>query len=453
MAPEMWKMKVSLQSDQYSLAATYVRARLGRHLFTTNILVDLANFHINETPNLDPLPQAEQKVLLKAMAKDPDNRYRNCAEFAKALRAAAMPVPEPPKPQPQKEGNSGALWRTLLIVLACALVVGGVNWFTRKTDEPKDPNAGKNDKDDKDKPPEKKYAVIPDNWTPDPKAGEQLLVDKYYHKKLTRKIGDREIAAYLIYSNSAIRPEPFYMLEHKVTNKVFSEVWSRLASDMRVQNLLADPSWRPDAWQKDDKGKPLDINGDDGNLPALGVTVPQAIVVAEWLGGSLPTFRQWQKATGVLEDSDDPGPAGSVLQKPPPPLDQNPIDLTKEQREELAKWKRDQFAARNLALGIPKALKVESEEAKGDLSRWKIRQLVTNGQEWLGQAHDNNFQRIALSPRPDRQVLALYVGYFPHEAKIDSVEDLRNYRARAEDWLTTEGQFAGFRVVLMNRDD
>ena len=70
MAPEMWQQKVSLQSDQYSLAATYVRARIGRHLFETNILVDQANAHINETPNLDPIPEAEQAVLLESSGEE-----------------------------------------------------------------------------------------------------------------------------------------------------------------------------------------------------------------------------------------------------------------------------------------------------------------------------------------------------------------------------------------------
>src|SRR4029079_7468487 len=53
MAPEMWRQKVSLHSDQYALAATYVRVRLGRYLFNVTSWIEQGNSHVSETPNLD----------------------------------------------------------------------------------------------------------------------------------------------------------------------------------------------------------------------------------------------------------------------------------------------------------------------------------------------------------------------------------------------------------------
>src|SRR4029453_4241080 len=123
---------------------------------------------------------------------------------------------------------------TLLIVLTCALVVGGVNWFTRKTDEPKDPNAEKDKDKDKDKPPivivqpEKRYPIYPDHWKPVEKDGSRLIGDRHYHYARTRKAGDRELTAYLIYPTASSHPDPFYMLEHKVTNKVFNDAWEEV---------------------------------------------------------------------------------------------------------------------------------------------------------------------------------------------------------------------------------
>ena len=110
----------------------------------------------------------------------------------------------------------------------------------------------------------------------------RLIGDRYHHYKLVRKLGDREIAAYLIYPTTASHPDPYYMLEHKITNKVFNFVWDRVSGEPRVKGLPE--ALVPQKWRKDADGKPLDIDGADADLPVLGVTVPEAILVAEWLG-------------------------------------------------------------------------------------------------------------------------------------------------------------------------
>jgi hypothetical protein len=44
--------------------------------------------HLDNVPNLEPLPEAEKAVLLKALAKKPDERYPSCVAFVEALEAA-----------------------------------------------------------------------------------------------------------------------------------------------------------------------------------------------------------------------------------------------------------------------------------------------------------------------------------------------------------------------------
>ena len=74
MAPEMWQQKVGPPSDQYSLAITYVELRLGRCPFPCQSMAELMLAHHSGSIPLDPLPEAEQTVLHRALAPDPARR-------------------------------------------------------------------------------------------------------------------------------------------------------------------------------------------------------------------------------------------------------------------------------------------------------------------------------------------------------------------------------------------
>jgi serine/threonine protein kinase len=163
MAPEAWMGRANERSDQYSLAVSYVEMRLDRRVYQARELPDLMNAHMEKTPDLSGLPEAEQQVLLKALAKKPEDRYSTCLEFVQALadvaeadRARArtvpqtpvppptptrpaertMPIPSPAEPKPAEEGprkwtRGGPvvrrLWvRNLMIGLGLLLAVGAV---------------------------------------------------------------------------------------------------------------------------------------------------------------------------------------------------------------------------------------------------------------------------------------------------------------------------------------
>jgi serine/threonine protein kinase len=98
MAPEVWKGRVSEHSDQYSLAVTYAEMRLDRRLFSSREMMEVMIDHLERMPNLDPLPQAEQQVLLRALAKKAEERFASCLEFVQALEEALEPhfVQRPP---------------------------------------------------------------------------------------------------------------------------------------------------------------------------------------------------------------------------------------------------------------------------------------------------------------------------------------------------------------------
>src|SRR5262249_37348264 len=104
-----------------SLAATYAEMRLGRRLFEGNTPYEIGHAHVKETPRLDPLPDEEQQVLLRALAKEPRDRFPTCAAFVAALKTAVQPPPPPPRqPFPWLLAALG-LGLTVLLVVVYAL--------------------------------------------------------------------------------------------------------------------------------------------------------------------------------------------------------------------------------------------------------------------------------------------------------------------------------------------
>ena len=92
MAPECFRAEVTPQSDQYSLAVTYAELRIGRRPFPARTTFQQTmRDALENSPDLGELNKPERTVLLKALAKEPTDRYPNCREFADAL---TMTVPK-----------------------------------------------------------------------------------------------------------------------------------------------------------------------------------------------------------------------------------------------------------------------------------------------------------------------------------------------------------------------
>ncbi len=428
MPPEMWQQKVSLQSDQYSLAATYVRARLGRHLFDTNVLVDMANSHINATPDLNPLPEGEKAVLLKALAKKPDDRYPSCLAFAKALRAAVLTPPPKPEPRQPREGR-GMVVQTVVGALATALAVGLVLWFMIPRPDP-----AKNGKEP-EKPlvvPEKTPLWCPKGWNPVVDAGTELPSEysrEEYYKRLTRSVDGERLVAILIPKVRPSDPATFYMLENKITNHTFRKVWKQVedSKDSRLPALkkldLLIGEWEKGV--KDLDGNRLGSTGPRDWMPVLGVTVPEALLVAERLGGSIPTELQWKKAVGKLGDGKLPGPAGGPVR----PGTQEQI------RKELNE-------DRNLALGLKNGPWPVARETS-DRSDLGIHQLLSNGEEWVDQ--QGGVDRLNLADDKPGGKYASYVGAAPRDMQVPGFDK----SPQSALWGTVTADVSvGFRIVL-----
>ena len=73
----------------------------------------------------------------------------------------------------------------------------------------------------------------------------------------------------------------------------------------------------PGVWRKgafDLNGDHLGIDGEQESVPVVNVTLPEAGLVADELGGQLPTRAQWEKAVGVRDDQARTSPARGLAE-------------------------------------------------------------------------------------------------------------------------------------------
>ncbi|MFC9893984.1 ADP-ribosylglycohydrolase family protein [Nocardia sp. NPDC127579] len=112
---------VDHRADQYSLACTMFRILTGTGPFDAPNIAAVVWGHVQTPPPslraIRPdLPAALDPVLAKAMAKDPDQRFQTCCEFAEAaLEAWRKPrppersAPKPPAPEPVRSTSLRAV--------------------------------------------------------------------------------------------------------------------------------------------------------------------------------------------------------------------------------------------------------------------------------------------------------------------------------------------------------
>jgi serine/threonine protein kinase len=92
MAPEVWRGKpASPATDVYSLACVFYEMVSGQVLFAGESPAEVVTKHVLEGPQFavgwaEGLPEGVEAVLLKALAKEPSERYATAKEFVQALQ-------------------------------------------------------------------------------------------------------------------------------------------------------------------------------------------------------------------------------------------------------------------------------------------------------------------------------------------------------------------------------
>jgi formylglycine-generating enzyme required for sulfatase activity len=118
MSPEQWSgRRQGAAADQYSLAVLFYELVSGAvpfaSAFETNDPIVMLNAGTNLIPETLPeLSKHQNAVLLRALAKDPSERFASCRDFITALEG-------------RRRSGSGALRLTAALLLLLALAIGG----------------------------------------------------------------------------------------------------------------------------------------------------------------------------------------------------------------------------------------------------------------------------------------------------------------------------------------
>jgi serine/threonine protein kinase len=97
-APELFRNKVTRWTDQYSLALTYYRLRIGRLPFEDGMgPIQMMQAHASGTLDFSGIGDGEQTVLRRACSVESEARFGSCVEFVEAL-ATAVGISRPSVP-------------------------------------------------------------------------------------------------------------------------------------------------------------------------------------------------------------------------------------------------------------------------------------------------------------------------------------------------------------------
>jgi serine/threonine protein kinase len=161
MAPEQLQGKARFASDQYALGVVTYQWLCGQRPFSGS-LAEIASQHMIISPpslreKVPRIPAAVERVVFKALAKKPNQRYENVTAFANALENAckdskltathifAVQLPSPsvktslppaeapllplpiitPMPQRQRSQHLTGIWRTMLVIMTIAILIAG----------------------------------------------------------------------------------------------------------------------------------------------------------------------------------------------------------------------------------------------------------------------------------------------------------------------------------------
>jgi serine/threonine protein kinase len=406
MPPEMWSGDISVHSDQYSLALTWYEMRTGRRIFAGRTPIDIAQQHLTARPDVCGVPEAEQKVLLRALAKKPDQRYPNCKAFVQDLAAAVAPKTPMASAPPSSSRRLATMLLTgaFAVTLSVLLALLAKTLFSTRVD------------------------WQPQGWTPLGPEVDKDLQGRTYYQRQSKDINGQKVVMRLIKQEKASDPKTFYIMQDKVWNDLYAEFdknpeeQARLEAYGRNNPGTVKAEWKKGGW--DGSGNDLGVNGQQGQMPVFNVTVTEANFFAKWLGGKLPSRNQWIKAAGGSLDEAMPN-----------------ADETGAFRGTIHDFGDVRVGSGETARPFPVGTSMR------DISRFDCRDMAGNGFEWTRDLQFSSEYHVPLerSKQPDAKVYLMGQTYL-NERPL-TFKDMEISRPNVEEYLKAT-PFISFRVVL-----
>lgn len=285
------------------------------------------------------LTEAELRDLFAGADSEPG---RTAAGPPSAQPRVVVPQPRPVHPPgPWLTRRNVALITVVLGLLAAA--VGGLIWWQRR---PGPPELGR----------------LPPGYQEASQAKVVLINNHLFFSRIATIIQGHQVVFLLVRKTNRADPPSFYIMEDKVSNELFNlfandqEGRKRLEEFRQKQPKLIKGQWRKGAVAD---GK--DLGSGEDQLPAMRMTMLEAYAFARWLGGHLPSARQWDKAAGRFEDEPGLGP----FRGPWNVRDRNTIAVNRVKEGPMP-------------VGL----------ATRDISQFGCRDMAGNGWEWTRNALD-----------------------------------------------------------------
>ena len=135
MSPEQIRRprEIDHRSDVYSMGVVLYELLSGKVPFDSETDFDIQEAHVNKKPSslrsINPgIPEQLEKIVFKALEKDPNRRYTGCGEFARAIEEYERLEEKPPAPVPPPPKTSRShiylVLGVIAIALACLLGIG-----------------------------------------------------------------------------------------------------------------------------------------------------------------------------------------------------------------------------------------------------------------------------------------------------------------------------------------
>jgi hypothetical protein len=203
---------------------------------------------------------------------------------APAVPAPVRPVAPPPSPRrPRRLGP-------LLAVPLVLAIIGGAAYVFLFTDLGRSTSSSSGT-------PKVPTVFLPKGFEPETGAGELSLNGTKVYDRIVRPFPDARLVFILIPKSPPTDLPPYYIMQDKVSNRVFVHFAKH------NQDASRDSQWQKGAEIEPDR--PLGFK-DYLDYPVMRVTVDEARTFALWLGGDLPTDRQWDKAAGRFDGAIGP---------------------------------------------------------------------------------------------------------------------------------------------------